>query len=89
MAGKKANRIFFPDSTLQVYYSAGDAPLEVVTEALSNNNAGQGQYQLGMLKKPTGTDDVVNSGFQETGIDEGQIYGGIFLEDSADGCVSL
>lgn len=47
------------------------------------------QYQIGMLKKPTDTDDVVNSGFQETGISEGQIYGGIFLEDSADGCVSL
>lgn len=67
----------------------GDTPLEPVTEALSNNNAGEGQYQIGILKKPTGTDDVVNSGYQETGIDEGQIYGSIFLEDSSDGCVSL
>ncbi|RYO93943.1 hypothetical protein DL763_004217 [Monosporascus cannonballus] len=79
----------FNKNTLQVYYSIGDAPLEAVTPALSNNNAGQGQYQMGILKKPTGTDDVVNSGFQETGLDEGQIYGGIFLEDSTDGCVSL
>lgn len=41
-----------------------------------------------MLKKPTGTTDVVNSGYQESGLDEGQIYGGVFIEDSAGGCVS-
>lgn len=56
---------------------------------MPNNNAGEGQYQFGILKKPTGTDDVVNKGYQESGIDEGQIYGGIFIEDSAGGCVSL
>ncbi|KAI1078240.1 hypothetical protein F5B20DRAFT_548546 [Whalleya microplaca] len=79
----------FVKNTLQVYYSVEDEPLAAVTEALTNDNSGEGQYQIGLLKKPTGTDDVVNSGFQETGINEGQIYGGIFLEDSADGCVSL
>lgn len=76
-------------STLQVYYSAGDEPLESVTDAVSNDNSGEGQYQIGLLKKPTGTDDVVNSGYQESGIDEGLIYGSLFIEDSADGCVSL
>lgn len=55
---------------------------------MSNNNSGDGQYQLGILKKPTGTDDVVNGGYQESPVDEGLIYGGVFLEDSADGCVS-
>ncbi|KAI1204080.1 uncharacterized protein F4807DRAFT_376120 [Annulohypoxylon truncatum] len=79
----------FDKNTLQVYYSKDDEPLEAVTDALTNDNSGEGQYQIGILKKPTGTSDVVNSGFQETGIDEGQIYGGIFLEDSADGCISL
>ncbi|KAI1382469.1 hypothetical protein F4677DRAFT_401972 [Hypoxylon crocopeplum] len=79
----------FSKNTLQVYYSTGDEPLKAVTSALSNNNAGGGQYQIGILKKPTGTSDVVNSGFQEKGISEGQIYGGIFLEDSANACVSL
>ncbi|KAK9782104.1 hypothetical protein AB5N19_00431 [Seiridium cardinale] len=79
----------FDNNTLQVYYSLGDEPLAAVTEALSNDNSGDGQYQIGILKKPTGTDDVVNSGFQESPISEGQIYGGIFLEDSADGCISL
>ncbi|KAI1634961.1 hypothetical protein F4809DRAFT_664652 [Biscogniauxia mediterranea] len=79
----------FDKNTIQIYYSTGDEPLEAVTDVLTNDNSGGGQYQIGMLKKPTGTDDVVNSGFQETGIDEGQIYGGLFLEDSADGCISL
>ncbi|KAK8055330.1 hypothetical protein PG993_000557 [Apiospora rasikravindrae] len=79
----------FEKNTLQVYYSKGLAPLKQVTTALPNDNSGEGQYQIGMLKKPTGTDDVVNSGYQESGIDEGQIYGGIFIEDSAGGCLSL
>lgn len=77
------------NSTLNLYYSKGHEPLRSVTQTVPNNNAGEGQYQIGILKKPTGTDDVVNSGYQESGIDEGQIYGGIFIEDSASGCVSL
>lgn len=77
------------NSTLRLYYSKGHEPLRSVIQAVSDNNAGEGQYQIGILKKPTGTDDVVNSGDQESGIDEGQIYGGIFIEDSANGCVSL
>ncbi|KAI0021075.1 hypothetical protein F4780DRAFT_740135 [Xylariomycetidae sp. FL0641] len=79
----------FDKNTLQVYYSKDDAALEAVTEKLSNDNSGGGQYQIGILKKPTGTSDVVNSGYQEKGLDEGQIYGGLFLEDSADDCISL
>ncbi|KAJ4412867.1 hypothetical protein N0V85_003644, partial [Neurospora sp. IMI 360204] len=79
----------FNTNTLQVYYSKRDEPLRSVTKPVPNNNAGEGQYQIGILKKPTGTEDVVNSGYQESEIDEGQIYGGIFIEDSADGCISL
>lgn len=55
----------------------------------SANLAGGGQFQLGILKKPTGSTDVVNNGFQSKDLKEGQIYGGVFLEDSVDGCVSL
>lgn len=76
-------------STLQVYYSKGDEPLKSVTSAVSNNNAGEGQYQIGMLKKPTGTSDVVNSGYQQPNLNEGLIYGSLFVEDSAGGCISL
>jgi Glycoside hydrolase 131 catalytic N-terminal domain len=53
------------------------------------NLAGGGQFQLGILKKPTGTSDVANAGFQSPNLNEGQIYGGLFVEDSVDGCVSL
>ena len=76
-------------STLQVYYSKGDEPLTAVTSAVYNNNAGEGQFQVGILKKPTGTSDVVNSGYQSPNLNEGLIYGGLFVEDSAGGCVSL
>jgi hypothetical protein len=76
-------------STIQAYYSKGCKPLKAATQPIARNLTGQGQFQIGILKKPTGTDDVANSGFQEANLNEGLIYGGIFLEDSADGCVSL
>jgi len=76
-------------STIQVYYSTGSDALEAVTEALTADLSGEGQYQIGILKKPTGSSDVVNAGFQEAPFEEGLIYGGIFVEDSTDGCISL
>ena len=59
-----------------------------MTGLITNDNSGGGQYQLGILKKPTETTTVVFDGYQESGIDEGQIYGGIFIEDGAGGCIS-
>ncbi|KAH7027266.1 uncharacterized protein B0I36DRAFT_326782 [Microdochium trichocladiopsis] len=79
-------------NTIQVFYSPNPAaPLApVFPQPLPNDNSGFGQFQIGILKKPTGdTSDVVNKGFQEAGIDEGQIYGGVFVEDGQGGCVSL
>lgn len=76
-------------STLQVYYSKNDEPLKSAASAFSNDNSGNGQFQIGILKKPTGTNDVVNSGFQSKNLNEGLIYGSLFVEDSAGGCVSL
>jgi hypothetical protein len=76
-------------SQVTVYYSAGTAELKAVVNNKSANLAGGGQFQLGILKKPTGSTDVVNNGYQSSNLNEGQIYGGIFLEDSANGCVSL
>ncbi|KAF4984208.1 hypothetical protein FZEAL_548 [Fusarium zealandicum] len=78
----------FEKNTIQAWYSQGCKPLRAATEPISNDNSGRGQYQIGMLKKPTGTDDVANSGFQESGLNEGLIYGGVFIEDSKNGCVS-
>ncbi|KAL0934491.1 uncharacterized protein CTRU02_211290 [Colletotrichum truncatum] len=78
-----------PQNTMQVFFSEGNEPLKAVTKVLPNNNAGGGVLQIGMLKKPTETKTVVNDGFQESGLNEGQILGGIFVENSANGCVSL
>lgn len=79
----------FLRSTISVLYSEGDKPLAPSGKgAFPANLAGEGQYHVGILKKPTGTDDVVNSGFQESPLNEGLIYAGVFIEDSANGCVS-
>jgi hypothetical protein len=75
-------------STLQVYHSEGYDSLKAVTKPLPNDNSGGGQYQIGILKKPTETTSVVFDGYQESHIHEGQIYGGIFVEDSSNGCIS-
>lgn len=76
-------------SQTTVFYSAGAAKLAKVAGPTSVNLVGGGQFQLGILKKPTGTSDVANAGYQEANLNEGQIYGGLFVEDSANGCVSL
>lgn len=71
-------------------YSAGNEPLRNATEPLANDNSGGGQLQIGVAKKPTETETVVYDGFHEH-IDgsEGQIYGGIFVENNSNGCASL
>ncbi|KAK4205001.1 hypothetical protein QBC40DRAFT_303021 [Triangularia verruculosa] len=80
----------FDALTTQVFFSAGTDPLEAVTQVIPNDVGGQGQFHFGLLKKPTdGVGDITRNGFQEDGIDEGIIYGGIFQEDSSTGCISL
>lgn len=78
----------FDDNTLAASYSKGNEPLQPVLAPTPNDNSGEGQYQFGILKKPTGTDDVVNSGFQSSNLNEGLIYGGVFVENSTGGCIS-
>lgn len=75
-----------------MFYSQGTSALAAVTSAASNDVSGQGQFHFGVLKKPTGDGltDITKQGFQESGINEGIIFGGIFEEDSSSGCgVSL
>ncbi|XP_014562329.1 glycoside hydrolase family 131 protein [Bipolaris victoriae FI3] len=72
-----------------IFYSKGKSALKKVAGPIGADLSGGGQYHCGMLKKPTGTSDVANAGFQESPLDESQIYGGLFLEDSSNGCVSL
>ncbi|ORY60001.1 uncharacterized protein BCR38DRAFT_398030 [Pseudomassariella vexata] len=64
----------FDANTVQVFHSTGDAPLESVTEAVANDLAGNGEYHFSLQKNPVGT------AAQPTGIDEGIIFGGIFME---------
>ncbi|KAF2470002.1 uncharacterized protein BDR25DRAFT_369933 [Lindgomyces ingoldianus] len=86
-----AVQLDYEKSTLQVFYSVGNDPLKSVTDRIPNDNSGGGQLQLGMAKKPTETKTVVWDGYQEPLNDrtEGQKYGGVFVEDSSGGCVSL
>ncbi|KAL6703152.1 hypothetical protein ACN47E_010145 [Coniothyrium glycines] len=86
-----AVQLDYAKNTIQVFYSGGNAPLKAMTKPLPNQNEGGGQLQIGIAKKPTETQTVVYDGYQEhiklRG--EGQIYGGIFVEDSSKGCISL
>ena len=73
-----------------MFFSRGEDDLVSVTGVLQNDISGQGQFHFGVLKKPVGgVGDITKNGFQEAGINEGVIFGGIFQEDSADGCISL
>lgn len=76
-------------NTLQVYHSLNNDKLKAVSKAVANDNSGAGQFQIGVLKKPTGTSDVVNSGYQSPNLNEGLIYADLFVEDSAKGCLSV
>ncbi|SPQ19874.1 44879d5e-d898-4d54-8381-2fd604ce673d [Thermothielavioides terrestris] len=85
-----ALKLDFDQSTTQVFFSAGEDPLKAVTGVLENDLSGQGQFHFGVLKKPVGGQgDITKNGFQEAGINEGIILGGIFEEDSAVGCITL
>ncbi|KAN0120219.1 glycoside hydrolase family 131 protein [Hyaloscypha variabilis] len=82
--------IDFNKGTTQVYYSTNGDALKSTGAAVTNNVAGQGEYHFGILKKPIGGgSDITKSGFQEKGINEGVVFGGIFEEDSTGGCISL
>lgn len=79
------------NSTTQAFYSPSVLPLVPVTRPIANDISGRGQFRFGLLKKPIGEDftDMPHQGYQEPGIEEGVVYGGIFEEDSAAGCISL
>ncbi|KAF8494539.1 hypothetical protein JB92DRAFT_2995756 [Gautieria morchelliformis] len=76
---------------LTVYYSRDHDPLQRVAGPTFNNNSGGGQFHVGILKLPTGPEgiDVVHQGFQESNLNEGLVYGGVFIEDSSNGCITI
>lgn len=69
----------------------GDKQLKRKTGFIANDLTKLGQYHVGVLKKPTGPGgiDVTKQGYQTPGIHEGVVYGGVFIEDSSSGCVSV
>ncbi|KAK1828951.1 hypothetical protein QBC39DRAFT_142292 [Podospora conica] len=85
-----ALQLDFAQNTVQVFFSRANDALQSVVDATANDLGGQGQFHFGLLKKPVnGVGDITVNGDQPAGINEGIIYGGIFQEDSADGCISL
>lgn len=77
-------------STTQVFYSTGNDPLVQMTEPLTNDISGQGQYHFGVLKKGVnGGADITKDAQQPAGINEGVIFGGIFQEDSSASPITL
>ena len=78
----------FGKNQVQTFYSKEQEALKSVGAAASNDLSGQGEFHFGLLKKPTGTSDVVNSGYQESKINEGIIYGGIYEEAGVLGCAT-
>lgn len=81
----------FNANKVEVFYSKGGDSLKRKTKFLANDLSNLGQYHFGVLKKPTGPGgiDITKQGFQEAGIHEGVVYGGIFEENSAKGCISV
>ncbi|KAG6036501.1 hypothetical protein E4U41_005694 [Claviceps citrina] len=78
-----ALRLDFTRNTTEVLYSKGLKALRSVTGPRANDISGQGQYHFGLLKKGLNGNGDSKRGFQESEIDEGIIYGGIFMQDSS------
>ncbi|RPB06233.1 hypothetical protein L873DRAFT_1756752 [Choiromyces venosus 120613-1] len=78
------------NNTISAWYSGGYGLMREVVKTRANNATGKGQAHIGVLKLPTPpATDVAHNGYQPSGINEGLIYGGIFVEDSSEKGVSL
>ncbi|KAF3181550.1 hypothetical protein TWF106_010436 [Orbilia oligospora] len=79
------------NNLITVYYSTGLSPLAKVVGPVSNDASGKGQFHIGLLKLPTGPAgiNVVKEGYQSKRPNEGLTYGGIFIEDTSAGSVTL
>lgn len=71
-----------------MFQSTGTDGLVQKTQPLANDLSGNGQLHFGLNKNPVNPGkDVLREGFQEAGILEGLVFGGIFVEDGAGGLV--
>jgi len=79
-----AVNIDWNNNLISVFHSTNNAPLAQVVQSTSNDATGKGQFHVGVLKLPMPpSTDVVHMGFQESGINEGIIYGGVFVESGS------
>lgn len=78
----------YPKRTIQVFYSTGRNHLNAVTRPEENENEPGGLFQIGLLKKSTGAKDQLRDGYHSPRFRDGLIYGSVFVENSASGCVS-
>ncbi|KAG0129225.1 hypothetical protein HOY82DRAFT_416019 [Tuber indicum] len=77
------------DNTISVWHSTGYGLLSEVVKTRANNATGKGQAHIGILKLPTPpATDLSHEGYQPSGINEGLIYGGLFVEDCSQNGVS-
>ncbi|OCL10475.1 hypothetical protein AOQ84DRAFT_426968 [Glonium stellatum] len=79
----------YDNNLIQILYSTGDLPLQIVTPLSSTNLSGippttLGETHFGLQKRPFGANltSFLYHGTQEVGIHEGIVYGGIWQEDS-------
>jgi hypothetical protein len=75
---------------MKLSHSTGWEEPEQVAPLFLNDLSGRGTYQFGLQKKPTGVapDNSTKFGYQESNIDEGMIFGGLYIMDNTDrGCV--
>jgi hypothetical protein len=85
-----ALKLDFTANTIQVFQSSGNSPLVQATDPLPNDLSGNGAFHFGVNKNPTEPGaDILRSGFQEAGILEGVVYGGIVIEDAADATATV
>lgn len=66
-----------------MFSSTGNTPLASVSNAVANDLTGNGEYHFSLQK------NAVGDAAQPTGINEGMIFAGIFMEDSTNGQVTL
>jgi len=73
----------FDQNTIQVFHSTENNPLVQVTEALPNDNTGNGEYHFAVLKNAVGGQQPPIAGA------EAVVFGGIFMEDTSAEAVLL
>ncbi|TLD34139.1 hypothetical protein PspLS_01525 [Pyricularia sp. CBS 133598] len=81
---------------ISLLYSTNDDPLKLVVPPTANNISGKapttlGETHFGLQKRPVGAnlENFLFNGTQPKGINEGFFFGGIFQDNSANGCITV